>query len=277
MGSSGCPVVASYGGVGRTSILRWGLCIGFVLMLLVVALLAVPAARASSSASPGLASVAAYRGGGASSEYLSDASTGAISGIVRDGTGTALGGIWVAIYSGAFDYVTDTSTDAFSGQYFLPDLTQGTYRVKFFDDAGFFLPQWFDHVSKSSSAKPVRVVNGDVTQGIDATMIVHVVLLKPTCPRSVRHGKRFTASGTVQPQFRAGTKTVALAAYRLTNRKWKLYRRYAAVNANSGENSKYSARIKLTRRGKYRFKAMVKATAVWTAAKTGYSRTLTVK
>jgi hypothetical protein len=251
-----------------------------MLCLLGLALLAVPAAQARIAAPLSGASVAAYRGDGAGSDYLRDATTGGISGIVKSGTGAPLGGIQVAAYRDAgvfWVYVADTSTDAVSGGYHLRTLSAGLYYVKFFDPVGFYLSQWYELKSSSASATPVTVVSGAATTGVDATMLVKVVLGKPICPRAVRHGTRFTVSGTLRPQFQAGSSTVRLKVYRYTNGKWRLYRRYATRNADSGTASRYHARISIARAGKYRFKALVAATTVWGAARTSFSRMLVVK
>ncbi len=61
------------------------------------------------------------------------------------------------------------------------------------------------------------------------------------------------------------------------NGNWKLYKSYAALNTDAGSHTKYTATVKITKTGKYRFKAFTAATAQFLAAKTGFSRTLTVK
>jgi hypothetical protein len=99
----------------------------------------------------------------------------------------------------------------------------------------------------------------------------------PICRTSVRRGKWFKVYGTLKPRFAARAKTVKVKAYRYANRKWRLYKTYAAVNANFGTFTKYTAKITIARKGKYRFKARTAATAQWAAAATRFSRTLTVK
>jgi FG-GAP repeat len=99
----------------------------------------------------------------------------------------------------------------------------------------------------------------------------------PAAPRTVKHGNRFTVSGTLAPHFRAGSKTVTVKAYRYVSHEWRLYKSYSAVNAAAGSASKYVTRLKLSQTGTYRFGAFTAATMKWAAARSGISRTLTVK
>ena len=100
---------------------------------------------------------------------------------------------------------------------------------------------------------------------------------KPICPTSVTHGKLFKVYGTLAPHFAAGAKTVKVKAYRRVSGVWKLYKSYAATNADAGSVTKYTAKIALTKTGSYRFQASTAATATWAAATSSFSKTLTVK
>jgi len=120
-------------------------------------------------------------------------------------------------------------------------------------------------------------IGAKARQGAAYVLTLPTMLGTPTCPRSIRPGKPFSVHGALKPHFTAGARTVRVKAYRCVSRKWRLYRSYAAVNADSGSASKYTAKIKLARKGKYRFKACVAATAQRTAAASGFSRTLKVK
>ena len=53
----------------------------------------------------------------------------------------------------------------------------------------------------------------------------------------------------------AGSRTVKVKAQRYASGKWRSYKSYTATNADSGSYSKYSVRIKITQKGKYRFYA----------------------
>ena len=59
--------------------------------------------------------------------------------------------------------------DEFDGSYELADLSPGTYRVGFRDDAGLFVPEYFDDVAVVSDAQDVVVGDGPVV-GVDATL-----------------------------------------------------------------------------------------------------------
>jgi len=100
---------------------------------------------------------------------------------------------------------------------------------------------------------------------------------KPACPASIKAGKKFTVSGSLKPRFPKGVKTVTVKVQRSTNGKWKPYKSYKATNADSGSYSKYSVRLKITRKGKYRFYGATGATGTLAAGKSAYSRTLRVK
>lgn len=123
---------------------------------------------------------------------------------------------------------------------------------------------------------------GNETYGPSTSSVLTVrikpIVGKPVCPQKVRRGKRFTVSGTLNPAFAAGSKTVTIRAYRLRGSKWVSYKGYAATNSNLASGlSKYSARIKITKAGKYRFKATTATTASFAAAYSVYSRTLTIR
>jgi hypothetical protein len=108
---------------------------------------------------------------------------------------------------------------------------------------------------------------------------VHVkpALDVPKVPSSAKHNKSFTVSGSLKPQFPAGQKTVTLAAYRYNGHKWVSYKSYKATNANNGSYTKYSARIKISKTGKYRFNASTSATAQYSATTTDNSKTVKIK
>jgi len=106
---------------------------------------------------------------------------------------------------------------------------------------------------------------------------VKPLLGKPTCPKSVKAGRKFTVSGSLKPRFPKGARTVTVKAQRYSSGKWRPYKSYRATNADSGEYSKYSVRIKITKKGKYRFYGTTVATDALAAGKSAYSRTLRVK
>jgi hypothetical protein len=106
---------------------------------------------------------------------------------------------------------------------------------------------------------------------------VKAVVGKPSCPSSVKAGKQVTVSGSLKPKFPAGSKTVTVKAQRYVSGKWNAYKSYKATNANSGSFSKYSVKIKITKKGKYRFYGVTADTTTLAAGKSAYSRTIKVK
>jgi len=110
-------------------------------------------------------------------------------------------------------------------------------------------------------------------------LLIHVKpsLTVPKVPSSAKVNKKFTVSGTLKPRFPAGQKTVTLAASRYDGHKWVSYKNYSATNANNGSYTKYSASIKISKTGKYRFKASTAATSMYSATSTDNSATVKIK
>ncbi len=106
---------------------------------------------------------------------------------------------------------------------------------------------------------------------------VRPVLGTPKVPSSVRAGRSFTISGTLNPRFTAGQKTVVINVHRLKNGHWVFVKRVSATNANSGDGTRYSVSVKFTTKGKYRFRAYAAPTTAWASDTTGLSAVLTVK
>jgi hypothetical protein len=106
---------------------------------------------------------------------------------------------------------------------------------------------------------------------------VKPVIGKPSCPASVKHGKKFTVSGSLKPKYPSGSKNVTVKAERYSGGKWKAYKSYKATTANSGSYSKYSVKISISKKGKYHFYATTADTSTLSAGKSGYSRSMKVK
>ena len=106
---------------------------------------------------------------------------------------------------------------------------------------------------------------------------VRPLLGTPKVPSSVRAGRSFTVSGTLNPQMPAGQKTVVINVHRLKNGHWVFIKRVSATNANSGDGTRYSVSVKFTTKGKYRLRAYAAPTTTWASDTTGLSKVLTVK
>jgi hypothetical protein len=99
----------------------------------------------------------------------------------------------------------------------------------------------------------------------------------PKGPLSVKARALFSVTGSLKPRFTSGSRTVKVQVYKRKAGKWVLVRTSSAVNSDSGSYSKYTLKLRLSVKARYRFKATTRTTAVWAAATTGFSRTLTVK
>ncbi len=125
------------------------------------------------------------------------------------------------------------------------------------------------------------VFEGAGEWGPRTSNVVHVkvvpVIGKPRCPSSVKHRKKFTVYGAVKPHYRSGSKNVKVRAQRYSSGKWKRYRTYTATTRNSGSYSKYSVRLSISKKGKYRFYATIAGTSTLAAGKSAFSRRLRVK
>ena len=117
----------------------------------------------------------------------------------------------------------------------------------------------------------------DPAPGNSLQVFVKPYLTVPKVPSSAKVNKKFTVSGTLKPQFPAGQQTVTLVAYRYNGHKWVSYKSYSATNANNGSYTKYSASIKISKAGKYRFKASTATTSKYSATKTANSATVKIK
>jgi hypothetical protein len=188
-----------------------------------------------------------------------------ISAVLMDTTDVvALGGQWVRVEqatsaAGPWELLYLVTTD--SGAYYT-----GTYSAA-------VLPAqntWYRFVFEATSAYATSTSNTLAIQ-------VKPLLGKPGCPSSIKHGKTFTVRGTLKPAFAAGAKTVKVKAYKLNSHKrWVFYQTFTAKNFDFKGYTQYRATVKLTKTGRYRFRAQTAKTAHWAAAKSSYSRTLTV-
>ena len=117
---------------------------------------------------------------------------------------------------------------------------------------------------------------GPRTSGVVYVKVVPVIG-RPSRPSSIKHGKKFTVSGSLKPHYRSGSKNVKVRAQRYSSGKWRTYRTYTATTRDSGSYSKYSVRLSISRTGKYRFYATTAKTTTLAAGKSAYSRSMRVK
>ena len=103
------------------------------------------------------------------------------------------------------------------------------------------------------------------------------VIGRPSRPSSIKHGKKFTVSGSLKPHYRSGSKNVKIKVQRYSSGHWRTAKTYTATTRDSGSYSKYSLRLKITKKGKYRFYAATAKTTALAAGKSAYSRSMRVK
>lgn len=96
---------------------------------------------------------------------------------------------------------------------------------------------------------------------------------KPSCPSRVKKSRKFTVKGTVKPGQGVSPAVKIKAHRRNGNGAWVGYKTYGSKVSGT----RYSASIKITRTGKFRFTAMTGATAEFAANESANSRVLTVK
>jgi hypothetical protein len=96
---------------------------------------------------------------------------------------------------------------------------------------------------------------------------------KPSCPSSVKSGKKFTVSGTIEPG-EGISPTVKIKAYRKNSSGvYESYKSYTSTVTGTD----YKVSIKISKTGKYKFKATTAGNAQFVANETGFSSVLTVK
>jgi 5-hydroxyisourate hydrolase-like protein (transthyretin family) len=205
---------------------------------------------------------------------------GHITGTVKGSSGSGLKNCLAEAYR--FDgtnwqRVTDEATNA-DGTYDLGGLPAGTYRVRFTDETGTCLPQWYGNTASVESAKDITVSSGGTVGGKNATLVAALPrLATPSCPKSARRGVKFKVTGALKPHYAPGAKTVTVKAYRKTGSKWKLFKNFKAVDSDNRSFSKYTATVVISRTGQYRFKASTRATSQIPASTTRFSRTIKIR
>ena len=172
--------------------------------------------------------------------------------LLRSDDGTPITGGSVALWAsssvaGPWALVDTVTTSASPG-------AEGTCSVRVVPKAGTFYSLRYTPAPGSSYAaalSPILLVN------------VRPALGAPSGPSSVKAGKRFSVSGTLSPRLASGSAGVQIRVYRQKGKKWKPFSRVVAAIADSGDVGRYSARVKLTEKGVYRFRAEFPAVAGW--------------
>jgi hypothetical protein len=77
----------------------------------------------------------------------------------------------------------------------------------------------------------------------------------PRAPRTMSVGKARIVTGTLKPRHTKGSTPVRIYKYRLVNGNWKSYGYHKAKASNYSTYTKYSASVRLTKRGVWRLRA----------------------
>jgi hypothetical protein len=186
------------------------------------------------------------------------------NGVTLNGTlmsnSAAVGGLWVdfaqaTTQTGSYEVLYKVTTAA-SAYY------TGTYSVAVMPlQTTYYRFQWAGDATYGPS-------NSDASPGQ-----VKPSLGKPTCPSSVKSGKKFTVKGTIKPGEGVGP-AVKIKAYRKNSSgDFAHYKNYNATISGT----EYKASIKISKTGKYKFKATAPSSAQFAANETSLSSALTVK
>ena len=140
-------------------------------------------------------------------------------------------------------------------------------------DAGYRVADVLVDGTSVGAVTSYRFPNVAASHTIAASFVAKTkpVLGTPTNPKSVKKSRAFTVSGSVKPGSPAPS--VKLKAYRLKAGKWVVYKYYSAKVTGT----KYSARVKITQTGKFRFQANSASSATYLASSSRTGKTLTVR
>ncbi len=186
------------------------------------------------------------------------------NGVTLNGTlmsgGAAVSGLWVDVaqattQSGSYEVMFKVTAP--TGPY-----ATGTYSIAVMPlQTMYYRFQWpgdATYAASNSDMIPVQVKPS---------------LSKPTVPSSAKKGKSFTVKGTVKPGEGVGP-AVKIKSYRKNSSgAYVSYKTYNATVSGTG----YKASIKISKTGKYKFKATTAASAQFAGNQTGLSSVLTVK
>jgi len=99
----------------------------------------------------------------------------AISGVVTNESGVPLLGINVAAYQyrqeyGGYYSQVSWATSNSNGEYSIQGLSQGAYRIQFYDSNQQYLPEYYDNALTVESAQDITVMGSGRVSGVDASL-----------------------------------------------------------------------------------------------------------
>jgi hypothetical protein len=181
-----------------------------------------------------------------------------LNGILKS-NGVAVGGLWVdfeqaTALTGPFQPILKVT--AIGGAY-----STGTYTALVKPDRTLYYRfHWLGDATYAASFSPVIAVQVKPSLGT------------PSCPSSAKKGKSFTVKGSVKPGAPSGP-AVKVRAFWQKGNTWVSYKTYSTKISGT----QYSASIKISQTGKYKFKATTATSAKFAANETSFSKVLTVK
>lgn len=95
---------------------------------------------------------------------------GQMSGTVTDGLSPA-GGVQVEAYDGMMQNLIKSTTTGLDGTYVLNNLNPGSYLLRFFDEQGRYLTEYYNDALNLWNATSISVQKGQTTPNIDAVLI----------------------------------------------------------------------------------------------------------
>lgn len=122
-----------------------------------------------------------------------------------------------------------------------------------------------DLTPKKRTAYQTRYVGSSAylpSKAADVSVIPFAYLTRPSAPRTVKAGVAFTSKGDLKPRHTAGARSVKVLCYRRELQsdgryRYVLRKTFSAVNENYSTYTKYSARITLPAKGKWRMVAKI--------------------
>jgi hypothetical protein len=209
---------------------------------------------------------------------------GTISGVVRDAaTHLPVAGIEVSAYPAGQvepDVLAGlTNTDAL-GRYSF-SLDAGGYAIGWMDQSQTYYPGFYNDVNVYPDSTPVSVTASATTT---LNLLIHakpkVTLTTPSVPTWAAHGHKFTAYGYLKPRHAVGSYPVKLQCYRYEKLRTGHYgyvlRKTVSAKAYNyhprvGRTyTKYSVRLSLPYKGKWRIRAYHAPDSTYAPTYSGY-------
>ncbi len=233
---------------GRHLLMRGGLAIVILVVLTVVLAAPALAAPAATTWTVSPTSKTITYGQGVILNGTLKSNGAGVSGLWVDfAQATTSGGSYTVMYM-----ITAPEGPYATGTYSIPVMPVQTtyYRFQWAGDA--------HYVASNSDVVPVQVKPS---------------LGKPSCPSSVKSGKKFTVKGTVKPG-QGVSPAVMIKAYRRNGSgAYTVYKNYSSTVSGT----QYKVTVKISKTGKYKFKATTGGTAQFAANESSLSSVVTIK